>query len=136
MNNIQDVIDALENAKRMGAEKDEPEGVRFIQISATLADLMVSVLKAKSSAVDILREARHYALRVRPIAKVHLTIDFYMRLQADKDYGSIAPIYDVKHITLEGPLPLFGCPCEVHYEPCNKAFWFDGEDGREIVVFG
>lgn len=134
MKSIQDVINVLENAPRMGAEKDIPEGTRYIQVSATLADLMVAVLKDKSSAVETLREARHYAMRVGRIAKVHVTIDFYQRLVADKDYGSIAPIYDVGRVTAEGPMPLFGCPCQVHFEPCEKPFWFEGEDGKEIVV--
>ncbi len=87
-----------------------------------------------STPVETIREARHYAMQVRDIAKVHLTMDFYLRLQADKDYGSVAPIYDVNQTPKEGPLPIFGHPCEIHVEPCEKPFWFEGEDGKEIVV--
>lgn len=86
------------------------------------------------SAVEALREARHYALRIREIRKVHVTIDFYLRLCADSDYYSIAPIHDVNNnISKIGPEPLFGRPCEVHREPREKPFWFEGEDGKEII---
>jgi hypothetical protein len=101
-------------------------------IAQFMLDTMLPYIEG--SAVEMLREARHYAMRVRMIAKVHVTIDFYLRLQADKDYGSIAPIYDVNMIGKEGPMPLFGRPCEVHFEPCDKEFWFEGEDGKEIIV--
>jgi len=103
-------------------------------IAQFMLDTMLPYIETESSAVEMLREARHYAMRVREIAKVHVTIDFSLRLQADKDYGSIAPIYDVKLIAQGGELPLFGCPCVVHFEPCEKEFWFEGEDGKEIII--
>lgn len=46
-------ISVLHRAERMGLEKDEPEGSRFIQISSTLADNMA----------DCLRELRDTAIR-------------------------------------------------------------------------
>jgi len=40
------VANALDNAPRMGAEKDEPEGSRYIQISDTLAKQLSATLRA------------------------------------------------------------------------------------------
>jgi hypothetical protein len=37
---LRDVYFILKTARREGAEKDEPEGARYIQISDTLANLM------------------------------------------------------------------------------------------------
>jgi hypothetical protein len=45
LNSIQQVIEALEGATRLGAETDEPEGSRYIQISDTLAFEMVKALR-------------------------------------------------------------------------------------------
>jgi hypothetical protein len=42
---IADIILILENALRMGAEIDDPEGVRYIQLSDTLAQKIISTLK-------------------------------------------------------------------------------------------
>jgi len=47
---IQKIIDLLEKAPRMGTDKDEPEGTRYIQISDTLAKEIVAQLKEESSA--------------------------------------------------------------------------------------
>lgn len=45
MSEIEEVIEVLKSAKRIGAEKDEPEGVRYIQISDTLANQLVGKLE-------------------------------------------------------------------------------------------
>lgn len=58
MSNVQKVISILENAPRLGAETDEPEGTRYIQISETLASLMIRHLKrVEADRVDALRYA-------------------------------------------------------------------------------
>ncbi|MBI2758776.1 MAG: hypothetical protein HYX49_08870 [Chloroflexi bacterium] len=44
--NISDVAQILRNAPRMGAEKDEPEGTRFIQISDSLAEKIAQELES------------------------------------------------------------------------------------------
>lgn len=84
-------------------------------------------------AVDQIKKARHYALRIREILEVHVTLDFLLRLQACADYHSIAPVFDVKMIGSSDPLPIFGRACVVHSEPCDKEFWFIGENGKEIM---
>jgi len=43
--NLTFVREALRCSRRMGADKDEPEGSRYIQISDTLARKMVKALK-------------------------------------------------------------------------------------------
>lgn len=43
--NIADVIEGLEQAERMGAEEDIPEGSRYIQISETLLLQIIETLK-------------------------------------------------------------------------------------------
>ena len=40
-----EIADALDNAERMGAERDVPEGACYIQISHTLAMLMSGLLR-------------------------------------------------------------------------------------------
>lgn len=45
MNIVQELIDLFETAPRSGASKDEPEGVRYIQISDTLARDLLQRLK-------------------------------------------------------------------------------------------
>ena len=44
---LQDVIDALKLAQRFGAGTDIPEGSRVLQISDTLATLMIEALEAE-----------------------------------------------------------------------------------------
>lgn len=44
--NINDITQILKNAPRMGAEKDEPEGTRFIQISDSLANKIAQELES------------------------------------------------------------------------------------------
>ena len=41
---IEDVIQCLRSAERLGAEQDEPEGTQYIQISHTLAIELVNAL--------------------------------------------------------------------------------------------
>ena len=43
---IKDVIEVLRSAPRFGPDKDEPEGVRYIQISDTLAIQLADRLEA------------------------------------------------------------------------------------------
>lgn len=43
---MKDVVQVLKTAPRMGAEKDEPEGSRFIQLSETLVDKIVQELES------------------------------------------------------------------------------------------
>jgi len=43
-NELNYLINLFENADRMGGEKDEPEGTRYIQISDTLASELVKEL--------------------------------------------------------------------------------------------
>ena len=42
---LADIADGLENSRRMGNERDEPEGACYIQISDTLAKLMAQSLR-------------------------------------------------------------------------------------------
>jgi len=42
---LKDVIDAFNQAYRMGTEKDIPEGSRYIQISETLLNEIIEALK-------------------------------------------------------------------------------------------
>ena len=42
---IEDLICKLETAPRMGADRDRPEGVRYIQLSDTLTRQIINVLK-------------------------------------------------------------------------------------------
>ena len=42
---LEDIKIALEAAPRIGEEKDEPEGVRYIQVSDTLAKRIVRTLE-------------------------------------------------------------------------------------------
>ena len=44
--NYIDVKNILKYAERMGAEKDKPEGFRYIQISDTLVKKMVKAIEA------------------------------------------------------------------------------------------
>ena len=43
---LNDVVEILKTAPRMGAEKDEPEGTRFIQLSEALVDEIVRELES------------------------------------------------------------------------------------------
>lgn len=47
VNTLKDVRDALVLAPRSGAEKDEPEGMRYIQISETLAIKMIECIETQ-----------------------------------------------------------------------------------------
>lgn len=42
---IEEIIDILKRADRIGQEKDDPEGVRYIQISDTLANKIIKSLE-------------------------------------------------------------------------------------------
>ena len=42
---IEQVIDVLERAERIGAKEDKPEGTRYIMLSETLTQLLISKLK-------------------------------------------------------------------------------------------
>lgn len=42
---IDDIISMLETAHRFGAEIDEPEGARYIRLSETLVNQMISMLR-------------------------------------------------------------------------------------------
>jgi|WetSurMetagenome_2_1015567.scaffolds.fasta_scaffold154388_3 hypothetical protein len=44
---IKDIILILESADRQGSEKDEPEGTRYVQVSDTLLQKIIDVLKMK-----------------------------------------------------------------------------------------
>lgn len=157
MQNITDEIIALyqkekaEREKWLEENKDIEETITYasIKLGAAICDVGIVMAKAFNeaterinnafargvvvpSAVDKIKTARHYALRVREIAEVHVTFDFLYRLQACADYYSVAPVFDTKMIAHSEPLPILGRPCIVHEEPCNKEFWFVGEDGKEI----
>ena len=41
MSTLDQIIKMLKEATRMGAEKDEPEGARYIQISETLVNELI-----------------------------------------------------------------------------------------------
>ena len=45
LNSIQEVVRVLEEAERLGEDVDEPEGSRYIQISETLVNEMLAVLR-------------------------------------------------------------------------------------------
>ncbi len=47
VNTLKDVRDALVLAPRSGAEKDEPEGMRCIQLSDTLAKQMIAAIEVE-----------------------------------------------------------------------------------------
>lgn len=50
---IRTVIDGLRSAPRLGANIDDPEGVRYIVISDTLANQMADALEAHLDMSDI-----------------------------------------------------------------------------------
>lgn len=45
--NISDIITRLETADRLGADIDEPEGCRYIQISETLINQIIEALQCE-----------------------------------------------------------------------------------------
>lgn len=47
MTAIEEVIDVLKRAQRLGAEEDKPEGNRYIMLSETLVNLCISKLEGK-----------------------------------------------------------------------------------------
>lgn len=69
---IQEIADSLEGAQRMGAEKDEPEGARYIRISDTLAVQIAQYLRAEQPAVHVFCEVCGKAQEIKPI---HATMD-------------------------------------------------------------
>ena len=44
--NINDIIAILKSAQRIGADKDEPEGTRYIMLSDTLASKIITCLES------------------------------------------------------------------------------------------
>lgn len=52
-------IDFLENAPRMGAERDVPEGACYIQMSDTMAKKMAEKLRRLASYNKMYRSGRH-----------------------------------------------------------------------------
>lgn len=46
MRELEDIASVLEEADRLGADKDDPEGARFVQISDTLAQDIVRRLRS------------------------------------------------------------------------------------------
>jgi hypothetical protein len=85
------------------------------------------------NAVELLREGRHNAWRVRDFKTVHVTIDFMMRLKACKDFESIVSVpFSKLPIDKDYPPDLFGFPYVVHYESCPDEFWFEDEYGKKI----
>ncbi len=49
--NITQIAAILSQANRLGAEKDEPEGARYIQLSETLVKKMVNILCKEGTVV-------------------------------------------------------------------------------------
>jgi len=49
------VLDILEKAPRLGSDKDEPEGTRYIIISDTLAKKMIAALEAYEADQEVER---------------------------------------------------------------------------------
>ena len=47
-----DCADILDRSVRLGADRDEPEGARYIQISDTLARQMADALRGKPTRPD------------------------------------------------------------------------------------
>ncbi len=47
INTLKDVRDTLVLADRSGAEKDEPEGMRYIMISDTIANQMIAAIEGE-----------------------------------------------------------------------------------------
>jgi len=45
INSVEDVVEVLKNAERLGSLIDKPEGQRYIQLSDTLAQEMVKALE-------------------------------------------------------------------------------------------
>lgn len=45
MKNLSDISDAIDNAERFGMNDDNPEGVRYIKISDTLAKEISDILR-------------------------------------------------------------------------------------------
>ena len=46
MTSIESVIQVLQKAERVGAKEDKPEGSRYIMLSETLVQRLISELKA------------------------------------------------------------------------------------------
>lgn len=55
LHSIEDVIQGLKSAERMGAEKDRPEGFRYIQLSETLVLEMIEALERDKHAITLTR---------------------------------------------------------------------------------
>ena len=53
MNAVEQVIDVLERAERLGAKEDKPEGSRYILLSETLVELLISKLKQLERGTEI-----------------------------------------------------------------------------------
>lgn len=47
MNGIEQVIDVLEKAERIGYQVDEPEGTRYIKLSETLVKVLIKKLRSE-----------------------------------------------------------------------------------------
>jgi hypothetical protein len=71
--------------------------------------------------LDPIREAVYNAKReYKSIAKIHITVDFKMRLKAAMP--EIAVTTDIKELNAE---TILGYPAELHDEPCDKSWWLE-----------
>jgi len=57
LKSLKEVIKVLEEATRLGTETDEPEGARYVQISETLVEEMLMVLRATPLQPGIIERA-------------------------------------------------------------------------------
>ena len=54
MYTIGDVVEALENAERIGTEKDIPEGSRYVKMSDTLILKLIDTLESVADVHELL----------------------------------------------------------------------------------
>lgn len=53
---LKDVIQGLKDSERMGAEKDEPEGSRYVQISETALKQIIEILESTDQELESLTD--------------------------------------------------------------------------------
>jgi hypothetical protein len=81
---IWQVADTLRRAERLGADKDEPEGVRYIQMSDSLAWVLFGELVRASDALLLSVNAPKLVKRERPLTRwIMLVYQAYMGLHGE-----------------------------------------------------
>lgn len=77
---LDDIISGFENAIRYGAEKDEPEGQRYIKISEPLVEKIIVLLKDINDIFDIINKAKERWEDERPkdVAGLLAAVDVWL----------------------------------------------------------